>query len=126
MSVEPVTPDVGKSEAGFPVSVTDEAIARVRKLIERDGRPGLFLRLGVKGGGCSGLEYVLRLDDQPRTNDLSTEVGGIRVAVDAKSAKFLAGSVLDFTGELIGGGFRFANPKAKRSCGCGTSFTPVD
>ena len=108
----------------FPVTVSPQALARVKKLMEKDGRLGLFLRVGVKGGGCSGLEYVIKLDDQPTKIDMQTEVEGVKVVCDAKSAKFLQGAVLEFTSNLIGGGFKFENPNAGRSCGCGTSFTP--
>lgn len=109
---------------GFPVSLTPEAVAQVRRLIEKDGRPGAFLRVGVKGGGCSGLEYVLKLDVARRDGDLFAEIEGVPVVCDPKSARFLSGSTLHYTGNLIGGGFRFDNPNAGRSCGCGTSFMP--
>ncbi len=108
----------------FPVAVTPAALAQVRRLLAKDGRPEAFLRLGVKGGGCSGLEYVMRLDDAPREGDLVLELDGAIVRVDPKSAKFVAGATFDYTGNLIGGGFQFDNPLAERSCGCGTSFTP--
>jgi iron-sulfur cluster assembly protein len=111
--------------ADFPVSLTETAIKRVRQLIEKDGGRK-FLRLGVKGGGCSGLEYVMRLDETERDGDLRAEFDGVPVAVDPKSAQFLQGATLDFTGQLIGGGFRFDNPNAARGCGCGTSFTPKE
>ena len=109
----------------FPVSLTEKAIERVRKLIEKDGGDK-FLRLGVKGGSCSGLEYVLRLDEAQRDGDLRAEFDGVQVAIDPKSAEFLKGATLDFTGELIGGGFKFENPNGASGCGCGTSFTPKE
>ncbi len=112
------------TETAFPVTLTPSAIDRLKKLIAKDGREGLFLRVGVKGGGCSGLEYVMKLDTEQTPIDLVSEVDGVSVACDSKSAKFLAGSVLDFTNNLVGGGFKFENPNAGRSCGCGTSFTP--
>lgn len=108
----------------FPVTVTPEAVAQLRTWLARKGSPGSFVRIGVKGGGCSGLEYVLRLDDKPLPIDLTLEVEGLRVVCDAKSAKFLEGSELVYTGNLMGGGFEFKNPNAERSCGCGTSFMP--
>ena len=108
----------------FPIKLTDAAVQQVKRLLTKDGRPEAFLRLGVKGGGCSGLEYVMKIDTQPKDIDLILELDGVRVACDAKSAVFLNGSVFDFTGNLIGGGFKFENPNAGRSCGCGTSFTP--
>mgnify|MGYP000871636242 CR=1 FL=1 len=117
---EPVIP------AEFPVQISPQAADQARKLIARKGSPESFLRIGVKGGGCSGLEYVLRIDDALKPYDLVYDEDGLRVACDAKSAIYLRGSTLVYTGNLIGGGFSFENPNAQRSCGCGTSFTPVD
>ena len=108
----------------FPVTVTEAAAAQVERLIRKDGRPGVFLRLGVKGGGCSGLEYLTLLDTQTRPGDLELAIGEVKVVCDPKSAPFLEGSAFDYTGNLIGGGFKFENPNASRSCGCGSSFTP--
>jgi iron-sulfur cluster assembly protein len=108
----------------FPISLTPEAQVQVKRLLAKDGRPEAFLRVGVKGGGCSGLEYVMRLDTQRRPIDIEMEDGGVIVVCDAKSAPFLHGASLTYTGNLIGGGFVFENPNADRSCGCGTSFTP--
>jgi iron-sulfur cluster assembly protein len=108
----------------FPISITDKAIAQVKRLIAKDGRQNLFLRLGVKGGGCSGLEYVMKLDTTKKSIDLEQEFEGVQVVCDAKSAVYLRGSIFDYTGNLIGGGFKFDNPNAGKSCGCGTSFMP--
>lgn len=111
-------------ESTFPVLVTGAALSQVRRLLVKDGRPDVFLRLGVKGGGCSGFEYVMKLDVKARTNDLLLDIDGVRVVCDPKSAELIRGSTFDYTGNLIGGGFKFDNPNAARSCGCGTSFTP--
>lgn len=108
----------------FPVTITDRAAGQIRRLLAKDGRPEAFLRLGVKGGGCSGFEYVMKLDTVSKEIDLVADLDGARVACDAKSARFLAGATFDYTGNLIGGGFKFDNPNVERSCGCGTSFTP--
>lgn len=108
----------------FPVRVSDGALAQIKRILAKDGRPEAFLRVGVKGGGCSGLEYVLKLDTALRESDYVTDWDGVRVVCDPKSAKFLSGSELVYTGNLIGGGFKFENPNAGRSCGCGTSFMP--
>lgn len=110
--------------SGFPVTLTDGAVGQLKRLVAKDGRPDVFLRIGVKGGGCSGLEYVMKLDVERKPIDLSTEFEGVEVVCDSKSAKFLQGATLDYTGNLIGGGFKFENPNADRSCGCGTSFMP--
>lgn len=108
----------------FPVTVSEKALAQLKRLVAKDGREGVFLRIGVKGGGCSGLEYVTKLDDVRKPIDLTLTVDGIEIVCDSKSAKFLDGAVLEYTGNLIGGGFQFQNPNAGRSCGCGTSFMP--
>jgi iron-sulfur cluster assembly protein len=113
-----------QAEQEFPIALTSRAIDQIRRIQEKEGKGDHFLRIGVKGGGCSGLEYVLRLDTRRTSYDLEQEFGGVIVIVDAKSALYLRGTKLDFTGELIGGGFKFENPNAARSCGCGTSFTP--
>lgn len=110
----------------FPVRLTSSALAHIAKIMKKDGRPEAFLRIGVKGGGCSGFEYVLKIDTQPSPYDIEQELDGIRVVCDSKSAVYLKGTTLDYTGNLIGGGFKFDNPNAKRSCGCGTSFTPKE
>lgn len=109
----------------FPVEITSEALAQIRRILAREGEAGSFIRVGVKGGGCSGLEYVLRLDTSRRPDDLELLIDEIVVVCDPKSAEFLRGSTLTVSGNLIGGGFTFENPNAKRSCGCGTSFTPA-
>lgn len=108
----------------FPVTITEKARIQLARLLAKDGREGVFLRIGVKGGGCSGLEYVTKLDVDRKALDQSADLDGVEVVCDAKSAKFLMGSTLDYTGNLIGGGFKFENPNAGRSCGCGTSFMP--
>ncbi len=108
----------------FPISLTDKAVGQVKRLIAKDGRPDVFLRLGVKGGGCSGLEYIMKLDTVHKAVDLELICDGVLVVCDAKSAVYLRGSIFDYTGNLIGGGFKFTNPNAGKSCGCGTSFMP--
>jgi len=108
----------------FPITLTDKAMNQIKRLIAKDGRPEVFLRLGVKGGGCSGLEYVMKLDTVHKSIDLQQEFDGVLVVCDAKSAVYLRGSTFDYTGNLIGGGFKFDNPNAGKSCGCGTSFMP--
>ena len=108
----------------FPIGVTEKAVGQLRRLFAKDTREGVFLRVGVKGGGCSGLEYVMKLDVSRKSIDISQDFDGLEVVCDAKSAVYLNGATLDYTGNLIGGGFKFENPNAGRSCGCGTSFMP--
>ncbi|MFW5697626.1 MAG: HesB/IscA family protein [Fimbriimonadaceae bacterium] len=108
----------------FPVEIDDKAVPQIKRLLERKGDADTFLRIGVKGGGCSGLEYMFKLDQNLRETDAVYQGQGFRVVCDPKSAKFLTGARLVYTGNLIGGGFAFENPNAERQCGCGTSFTP--
>jgi iron-sulfur cluster assembly protein len=114
----------GVEENVFPVTVAPEAIAHFKLQRTRKGQPEAMLRVGVKGGGCSGFEYVMRMETERKATDLSVDIDGVTVLCDPKSAKFLDGATLTFTGNLMAGGFQFENPNAARSCGCGTSFTP--
>ena len=112
------------AETTFPITIDPVAISQMKRILERKGTPESFIRVGVKGGGCSGFEYVFKLETKRLPIDLETEIDGVTIVLDAKSAEFLAGSVLVYTGNLLGGGFAFENPNAAKSCGCGTSFTP--
>ena len=110
---------------GNIVTLTPAAVSQVRYLLQKKGNPALGLRLGVKGGGCSGLSYVMNLEENPTEKDHTYEVEGVRVFVDKKSATFLEGVTLDYsTRNLLEGGWVWSNPNAARGCGCGTSFTP--
>lgn len=107
------------------VTLTPAAIKQVKRLMEKKGTPNLSLRVGVKGGGCSGLSYTMGLEEAAKDNDLTLHMDGITVLVDPKSAKFLAGVTLDYSlANLLEGGWQWKNPNAAKSCGCGTSFTP--
>ena len=105
------------------IYVTDKAATHARIFAEREGKTGYGIRVAVKGGGCSGLQYILGLDNQQRPGDKVIEQNGLNIYVDAKSLLFLAGTTLDFTDGLNGKGFVFNNPQAKTTCGCGNSFS---
>lgn len=106
------------------ITLTSTATQEVKRLIEKEQKPNLAIRLGVKGGGCSGFSYVMALDEAtPKQYDTMFEQDGIKVLVDAKSHLYLDGTTIDFKSALTGGGFEFVNPQAKKSCGCGTSFS---
>ena len=106
------------------ITLTPAATQEVKRLIEKEQKPNLGLRVGVKGGGCSGMTYVLSIDEAtPKQYDSVFEQEGIKVLVDAKSHLYLDGTTVDYKNSLMGGGFEFSNPLAKKSCGCGTSFT---
>ena len=105
------------------IAVTDEVFHQAQRLREKEGHPpDSFLRVAVKGGGCSGFAYDLRFETAPRAGDTTIEREGFRIVIDPKSLPFLDGMVLDFSGGLMGQGFVFRNPNAKSSCGCGKSF----
>ncbi|OGU68291.1 MAG: heme biosynthesis protein HemY [Ignavibacteria bacterium RIFCSPHIGHO2_02_FULL_56_12] len=105
------------------VFVTPRALEEVRKIRSENNIPEHHvLRLGVKGGGCSGLSYVLAFDEKERPGDKVFSFAGVSVIVDPKSLFYLSGTTLDFSDGLNGRGFVFNNPNAARSCGCGNSF----
>ena len=91
--------------------------------MEDEGKAGYFIRVGVQGGGCSGLMYQLTFDNEEKNDDKAFENNGIKVVVDKKSYLYLVGTTLDFSGGLNGKGFIFTNPNANRTCGCGESFS---
>jgi len=107
------------------IQVTDKAIIRIRGAMAKEGispQQG-GLRLGVQGGGCSGLSYSVRFDTQPRERDRTFQFGDIRVFVDPKSFIYLRGMTLDYQETLMQRGFVFVNPNSTKSCGCGSSFS---
>lgn len=107
------------------IQVTEKAAQKIRELLSKEGVPAERggLRIGVQGGGCSGLSYAMRIDTQPRERDQVYEAHGARVFVDPKSHLFLDNTTLDYVETLMRQGFVFQNPNAARSCGCGSSFT---
>src|SRR5574337_1271920 len=107
------------------IHLTEKAAEKIRELLGKEGVPADFggLRVGVQGGGCSGLTYAMRLDTQARDRDKVFEEHGARVFVDPKSYLYLNNTTLDFHEDLMKSGFVFQNPQASRSCGCGSSFT---
>jgi iron-sulfur cluster assembly accessory protein len=108
-------------ELTLPPRVTDRAYARLAEIAEVTG-DARALRVGVSGGGCSGFQYDIRLDE-PAADDMVLEKDGQKVLVDPVSLPFLQNAVIDFTDELIGARFVVENPNASSSCGCGTSFS---
>ena len=103
--------------------MTASAAQKVGSLLTRQGRAGGVLRVAVVGGGCSGLQYKMDLQDGPANRDILVESGGIRVVVDPKSALYVTGSELDYVDALQEGGFKVKNPNAATSCSCGESFS---
>ena len=104
------------------LTLTEKASKQVKKLMAEQSQP-VFLRMGVKGGGCSGLSYALEFDTEVGKHDKKFDLDGVTVVVDTKSYLYLNGTTLDYVTEGLQGGFTFINPQAKSSCGCGTSFS---
>jgi iron-sulfur cluster assembly protein len=106
------------------LAITPGAAAFARQKLEKRGTPNAIVRLGIKGGGCSGFSYVIQFDDaEPKARDYAYEVDGVRFVVDKKSFVYLAGSTFDYEKTLMFQGFKFRNPNEATSCGCGHSFT---
>jgi iron-sulfur cluster assembly protein len=105
------------------ITLTEQAVAQIKNVQALENKPDTVLRVAVAGGGCSGLSYKLDFDKVIRDNDKVFEQDGVKVVVDPKSYLYLQGMSLDYSGGLNGKGFVFENPNAKKSCGCGSSFS---
>ena len=105
------------------ITVTENAAKKVKSLIEESGFTTPYVRVAVKGGGCSGLSYDLSFDTDQHPTDTLAEDKGVKILVDMKSLLYLYGTELEFSGGLNGKGFQFVNPNASRTCGCGESFS---
>jgi len=107
------------------IKVSDQAKGKAAQLMSEEGfNPEVdYIRVGVKSGGCSGLEYVLKFDNEKAETDQIFEDNGVKILVDKKSVLYLAGTILEYSGGLNGKGFIFNNPNASRTCGCGESFS---
>lgn len=104
------------------ITISDSAKEKIQELMDSQETPDLFLRLGVKEGGCSGFSYGMGLDDENHEGDEQLEVNGLRVIVDSDSRKYLNGVQIDYKDMGMGGGFTIENPNAVATCGCGNSF----
>jgi iron-sulfur cluster assembly protein len=105
------------------IQLTESAARKIREGLDKEGLAEGGLRLGIKGGGCSGLNYVLRFEAGQRPGDKVFEAHGVRLFVDFKSLLYLKGTTLDWQGDLMQQGFTFVNPNARKTCSCGISFT---
>ena len=105
------------------IKVSPSAAQKVGALLQKQGRPNGVLRVAVVGGGCSGLQYKMDLQDQPANRDILVESSGVKVVVDPKSALYVTGCELDYVDALQDGGFKIKNPNATGSCSCGESFS---
>ena len=125
-SIQPTArPDQGAAPPApeGPIRLTPKAVQMIKVSREQEGIAESYgLRVAVRGGGCSGFEYALDFEDEPRDNDHVLDYDGLRVFVDALSARYLEGTEIDYVLGMQGAGFKFNNPKAAGSCGCGSSF----
>ena len=122
--METSTPTADAATPGVPVTLTSKAVDMVNTTREQEGLDaGCGLRIAVRGGGCSGFEYALDFETEERDTDMVYEQSGLKVIVDPISARYLQGTEIDYVFGMQGAGFKFNNPKAIGTCGCGSSFT---
>jgi iron-sulfur cluster assembly protein len=122
LATKPTTTPAFRTGDERLIKLTESAAQKVSGLLTKQGRPNGVLRVAVVGGGCSGLQYKMDLQDQPASRDILVESAGVRVVVDPKSALYVTGSELDYLSSLDGG-FKVKNPNAATSCSCGESFS---
>lgn len=108
------------------ITISDSAANRIKELLDAEETPDLFLRLGVRPGGCSGFSYAMGFDDEEKAGDRTMSVNGLKVVVEEDSVRYLDGVEIDFKDSGMGGGFTIDNPNAVASCGCGSSFKMKD
>ncbi|QHT60025.1 iron-sulfur cluster insertion protein ErpA [Paenibacillus lycopersici] len=104
------------------ITISETANEKIKEMLEAEASPELFLRVGVKEGGCSGFSYNMGFDDEEADTDKAMELNGLKVVVDEASIKYLNGLIIDFKESAMGGGFTITNPNATATCGCGSSF----
>ena len=112
-----------RAPEGVALALTDVAVEKVKEVIAREGLKAGGLRVSVVGGGCSGFQYNLSLDESAREDDMVIEQDGVKLFLDPISQQYVYGTVIDYVNGLHGAGFKFVNPNATRTCGCGSSFS---
>ena len=113
-------PDLGSPN---PIVLTAKAVEMVKDAMQREGLVGYGIRVGVMGGGCAGFQYSMDFEKDPRDGDLSFEQDGVKLYVDPMSSMYMQGVTVDYVVGLQGAGFKFNNPNARTTCGCGSSFS---
>jgi len=108
---------------GVALALTEVAVEKVKEVMAREGVKDGGLRVAIVGGGCSGFQYNLSLDESPREDDTIIEQDGVKLFLDPISQQYVYGTVIDYMNGLHGAGFKFVNPNAARTCGCGSSFS---
>jgi iron-sulfur cluster insertion protein len=122
METQTITPDVPIVPETV-INVTEAAAGKIRELLAEEGKTESGLRVFVQGGGCSGFQYGLMIEESGGVGDMQFESNGVRLFVDPISVRYLKGAEVDFVDNLAGGGFTIRNPNAKSTCGCGSSFS---
>lgn len=118
------TPSTDAAPPAFPVTLTEKAVEMVKTTRDQEGLDAeCGLRIAVRGGGCSGFEYALDFENEERDTDMTYDQGGMKVIIDPVSARYLTGTEIDYVFGMQGAGFKFNNPNAIGTCGCGSSFT---
>ena len=120
---EAASPEAASASDGPALSLSDLAVEKVRETMLKEGMEDGGLRISVVGGGCSGFQYSLGIDATAREDDIVVEQAGVKLFVDPTSHQYVHGTMLDYVSGLHGAGFRFVNPNATRTCGCGSSFS---
>lgn len=108
------------------ITITDNAVNKIKEIIQEENNPNIKLRVGVQGGGCSGMQYFFTLDEEQTEDDFTIDVSNISVLVDSISSQYLMGAVIDYVENIYGSNFSIDNPNAQTSCGCGSSFSVGD
>lgn len=106
------------------ITITDQAVEKIKGIIAEENNPSLKLRVFVQGGGCSGMQYGFTLDEEQAEDDWKLDVSGVHVLVDSMSGGYLQGAVIDYQEDQYGSSFKINNPSATTTCGCGSSFSP--
>jgi iron-sulfur cluster insertion protein len=106
------------------ITITENAVAKIRDIIAEENNPAIKLRVFVQGGGCSGMQYGFTLDDVQAEDDWDIETNGVNILVDSMSGGYLQGAVIDYKEDQYGSSFSIKNPNAVTTCGCGSSFSP--
>lgn len=108
------------------IKLSDRAATEIKGLLEKNGKNDAMLRVFVSGGGCSGFQYGMSLEDEAMEGDQKMDVNGVHVVIDPRSMMYIQGAEVDYVDSMMGGGFKIDNPNAASSCGCGHSFSPKD
>lgn len=107
------------------ITITDNAVVKIRDILAEENNPKLKLRVFVQGGGCSGMQYGFTLDEEQAEDDWDLEINGVHVLVDSMSGGYLQGAEIDYKDDVMGASFSIKNPNAQTTCGCGSSFSPT-